>query len=72
MTSTTHILNGRDTVFVPVVSLEEMPQLTTGERKHLFAELEQTEAAKKAGAFETYSPEWLRQRFLKVFARSDK
>ena len=72
MTTTTYILNGRDTVVVPVVSLEEMPQLTTGERKHLIAELEDTEAAMKFVAFESYSPEWLRQRFLNVFARSDK
>jgi hypothetical protein len=62
----------RDRVVVPVVSLEEVPRLTDAERTQLISELKETEKAMKAGAFQLYSPEWLRQRFLKIFAPSHK
>jgi hypothetical protein len=62
----------RDRIVVPAVSLEEVPRLTDAERTQLISELEQTEKAMKAGAFQLYSPEWLRQRFLKIFAPSNK
>jgi len=70
MASKAQAFNKRDTVVVPVISLEEMPQLTDDERKRLISELKQTETAMKAGAFEVYSPQWLRQRFLKVFGQA--
>ena len=60
----------REMVLVPVVTLEEIPQLTGDERTNLIAELDQIEADMKAGAFEVYSREWLRSRFLKAFERT--
>jgi hypothetical protein len=72
MASKTHAFDKRGKIVVPVVSLEEVPQLTDAERTQLVSELEQTEKAMEAGAFQSYSPEWLRQRFLKIFAPSHK
>jgi hypothetical protein len=66
----THTTNERDTVFVPVVSLEEMPRLTDDERAHLIAELDRTEADMTAGNFEVYSPEWLDKKFRAAMARA--
>ncbi len=57
----------RDAVVVPVVSLEELPRLTAEEHTSLIAELEDAEAEMKAGHYTTYSPEWLRERFLEIF-----
>ena len=62
--------NDRHAVVVPVVSLEELPHLTTEERATLISELEKTEAEMKAGQYFPLSPEWLRQRFLEIFTRS--
>lgn len=59
----------RDAVVVPIVSLEELPHRTAEERASLFAELADAEADMKAGHYVTYSPEWLRERFLEVFKR---
>ena len=61
----------RDTVIVPIVSLERMPRMTAAQRTTFLAELELIEAAMKSGASETYSPEWLQQRFLNIYKLSD-
>ncbi len=60
----------RNAVVVPIVSLEELPHRTAEERATLIAELEETEAEMKAGHYTTYSPEWLRERFLEIFSRA--
>jgi hypothetical protein len=60
----------RETVIVPVLSLEEMPRLSDKERECLIAELKEAEESMKAGEYVTYSPEWLRQRFREVYSRS--
>jgi hypothetical protein len=60
----------RNAVVVPIVSLEELPHRTAEERATLIAELEETEAEMKAGHYTTYSPEWLRERFLEIFRRA--
>jgi hypothetical protein len=52
-----------------MVSLEEMPHLTADEHAAVIAELQQIDAEMEAGAFQTYSPEWLRQRFLDIYNR---
>ena len=70
MKATTESSNERDTIIVPMVSLEEMPGLTADEHAAVIAELEQIEAEMEAGAFQTYSPEWLRQRFLEIYNRA--
>ena len=70
MTTTLPIFNQGETVLVPVVTLEEMPRLTSDERNDLIAELDQIETDMKAGAFEVYSREWLRNRFLDAFGRT--
>ncbi|MBI5469881.1 hypothetical protein HY968_00970 [Candidatus Kaiserbacteria bacterium] len=56
-----------ETVIVPVISLEEMPRLTSAQRKTLIADLKRSEAAMKSGKYVTYSPEWLKQRFREVY-----
>ena len=50
--------NDRHAVVVPVVSLEELPHLTTEERATLISELEKTleEAEMKAGQYFPFSP----------------
>ena len=60
---------GRNTVVVPIVSLEELPHRTAEERATLIAELEEAEADMKADHFTPYSPTWLRERFLEIFTR---
>jgi len=62
--------NGREAVVVPMVSLEEMPHVTPDERTAIVAELEQIEAEMDSGSFQTYSPEWLHQRFLEIYNRA--
>lgn len=59
----------RDAVVVPIVSLEELPRRTAEERASLIAKLADAEADIKAGHYVTYSPAWLRERFLEVFNR---
>ena len=61
----------RDTIVVPVVSLEEVPRLTPQEREELVASLKETEADMQAGNYDTYSPEWLKDLFQKAYLRSD-
>ena len=56
---------------MPIVSLERMPRMTAAQRTTFLAELELIEAAMKSGASETYSPEWLQQRFLNIYKLSD-
>ena len=70
MTTTLQIANQRATILVPVVTLEEMPQLTNAERDRLRAEFDQIEAEMKAGNFILYSPEWLRGLFKEAFETS--
>ena len=62
--------NSRETVLVPVVTFEEMPQVTHAERDRLRAEFDGIEADMKAGDFILYSREWLRSEFLKAFETS--
>ena len=71
MNTVTESAEDRDTVIVPIVSLERMPRMTAKQRTAFLAELEEIEAAMKSGAYETYSPEWLEQRFLKIYKLSD-
>ena len=63
MNVVTHATGERDAVFVPVVSLEEIPRLTATERATLIAELDRAEADMIAGDFEVYSPAWLDKKF---------
>ena len=67
MTTATRNLNQRETVLVPVMMLEEMPQVTAAHRDQLMAEFDQIEAEMKAGDFIAYSPEWLRGEFMRAF-----
>ena len=67
MTTIGHKLTQQDTVLVPVVTLQEMPHITTAERENLAAEFDQIEADMKAGDFIAYSPEWLRGELAKAF-----
>ena len=67
MTTTMHNSDQHDTILVPVMTFQEMPQVTAAHRNQLMAEFDQIEAEMKAGAFEVYSREWLRSRFLKAF-----
>jgi len=62
---------GLDTVIVPIVSLERLPRMTLAQGAALLSELEVIEAGMTAGAYETYSPEWLKQRFLRAYTLSD-
>ena len=67
MTTIAHKLTQQDTVLVPVVTLQEMPHITSAERENLAAEFDQIEADMKAGDFIAYSPEWLRGELAKAF-----
>ena len=67
MVITTSKFNPNDTVLVPVVTLQEMPHITSAERENLAAEFDQIEADMKAGDFIAYSPEWLRGELAKAF-----
>jgi hypothetical protein len=60
----------RETVILPVVSLEEMPRLSDDERESLIAELKRAQVSMEAGEYVTYSPEWLKQRFREIYSRS--
>ena len=71
MNTVAEFTEDRDTVIVPIVSLELMPRMTATQRTTFLAELELIEAAMKSGASETYSPEWLQQRFLNIYKLSD-
>ena len=70
MNTTMSASNQRETVLVPVVTLEEMPQVTAAHRDQLTAEFDQIEAEMIAGDFIAYSPEWLRSEFLRAFGSS--
>jgi hypothetical protein len=62
---------GLDTAIVPIVSLERMSPMTLDQRDAVLSELEEIEVAMTGGAYETYSPELLKQRFLKVYNPSN-
>ena len=48
-----------------------MPRMTAAQHIAFLAEVEVIEAAMNSGVSETYSPEWLQQRFLKIYKLSD-
>jgi len=60
----------RDTVLVPVISLEEVSRLTNAERATLIAELDRAETDMVAGDFEVYSPAWLDKKFHAAMAHA--
>ena len=67
MTTTTQVLDQSNTILVPMVTLQEMPQVTDAHRETLRAEFDQIVADMKAGDFVAYSPEWLRGELVKAF-----
>ena len=67
MTTTTQVLDQTNTILVPMVTLQEMPQVTDAQRETLRAEFDQIVADMKAGDFIAYSPDWLRGELVKAF-----
>ena len=67
MTIATQPLAQSNTILVPMVTLQEMPQVTDAHRDMLRAEFDQIVADMKAGDFIAYSPQWLRGEFLEAF-----
>jgi len=57
---------GRDTVVVPVVTLEEVPVPTDGERAELIASLKHAEAEVPAGKAKPFDRETFKRRFLAI------
>ena len=56
----------RDTVIVPVVTLEEVPVPTEEERAELVASLKQAEADVAAGRTKPFDRETFKKRFLAI------
>jgi hypothetical protein len=56
-----------ETIIVPTLSFQEIQPATKQGRAAVVNELETTEKEMKRGRFETYSPKWLKQKFLKAY-----
>ena len=67
MTTPTQPLAQSNTILVPMVTLQEMPQVTDAHRERLRAEFDQIVADMKGGDFIAYSPDWLRGELAKAF-----